>query len=82
MMKSSLLHYRMPTSLGAPMVDTAIVEVPNPGHPYGVRGVGEASIVPPPTAIANGVHRAVGVRMETLPMNPGAVMDAIWNRKR
>ena len=48
MMNSSLLDYRMPTALDLPMIDTVIVEVPNPGHPFGVRGVGEANIVPPP----------------------------------
>ena len=70
---SSFLDYRMPTSLDLPMIDTVIVEVPNPGHPYGVRGVGEVSIVPPPAAIANAIYRAVGVRMDELPMKPGAV---------
>ena len=44
---STLLDYRMPTSLDLPMIDTVIVEVANPGHPFGVRGVGEANIVPP-----------------------------------
>ena len=80
MLNSSLLDYRMPTSLDLPMIDTVIVEVPNPGHPYGVRGVGEVSIIPPPAAIANAIHQAIGVRMETLPMNPGAVMEAIWKK--
>ena len=81
MLNSSLLDYRMPTSLDLPMIDTVIVEVPNPGHPFGVRGVGEVSIIPPPAAIANAIHRAVGVRMDTLPMNPGAVMEAIWKQQ-
>ena len=61
MLNSSLLDYRMPTSLDLPMIDTVIVEVPNPGHPFGVRGVGEVSIIPPPAAIANAIHRAIGV---------------------
>ena len=56
MLNSTLLDYRMPTSLDLPMIDTVIVEVANPGHPYGVRGVGEVSIVPPPGAIANAIH--------------------------
>ena len=79
---SSFLDYRMPTSLDLPMIDTVIVEVPNPGHPFGVRGVGEVSIVPPPAAIANAIYRAVGVRMDELPMNPGAVMGAIWEKQK
>ena len=81
MMNSSFLDYRMPTSLDLPMIDTVIVEVPNPGHPFGVRGVGEANIVPPPAAIANAIYRAAGVRINRLPMNPVAVMEAIWKKQ-
>ena len=77
MLNSSFLDYRMPTSLDLPMIDTVIVEVENPGHPYGVRGVGEVSIVPPLAAIANAIHDAIGVRMDTLPMNPQAVLKAM-----
>ncbi len=75
----TLLDYRMPTSLDLPMIDTVIVEVANPGHPYGVRGVGEVSIVSPPAAIANAIYDAMGVRMENLPMNPPAVLAALGN---
>ncbi len=80
MMNSSLLDYRMPTSLDLPMIETIIVEVANPAHPFGVRGVGEANIVPPPGAIANAIYHAAGVRMLRLPMNPPAVMQAIWSK--
>ena len=81
MLNSSFLDYRMPTALDLPMIDTAIVEVANPGHPFGVRGVGEANIVPPPAAIANAIYRAAGVRMRRLPMNPPAIMEAIWKQR-
>jgi CO/xanthine dehydrogenase Mo-binding subunit len=77
MLNSSFLDYRMPTSLDLPMIDTVIVEVPNPGHPYGLRGVGEVSIVPPMAAIANAIYRATGVRMRNLPMSPGKVVEAL-----
>ena len=78
MMNSSLLDYRMPTSLDLPMIDTVIVEVANPGHPYGARGVGEVPIVPPMAAIANAIHDAIGVRMQELPMSPSKVLAALW----
>ena len=81
MANASFLDYRMPTSLDLPMIDTVIVEVPNPGHPYGVRGVGEVPIVPPPAALANAIYRAVGVRMHQLPMSPGRVTKAMLQRK-
>jgi CO/xanthine dehydrogenase Mo-binding subunit len=80
MVNSSFLDYRMPTSLDLPMIDTVIVEVANPGHPYGVRGVGEVPIVPPMAAIANAIHDAIGVRMEKLPMSPGAILEALWEK--
>ena len=77
MLNSSFLDYRMPTSLDVPMIDTVVVEVPNPGHPFGVRGVGEAPIVPPLAALANAVYHATGVRMRDLPMAPGAIVKAL-----
>jgi CO/xanthine dehydrogenase Mo-binding subunit len=78
MMNSSFLDYRMPTSLDLPMIDTVIVEVANPNHPYGVRGVGEVCIVPPMAAISNAIYHATGVRLSHLPMNPGAILEALW----
>ena len=69
----------MPTSLDLPMIDTVIVEVANPGHPFGVRGVGEANIVPPPAAIANAIYNSSGIRMKVLPMSPMAVLNSIEN---
>ena len=77
LLNASLLDYRMPTSLDVPMIDTVIVEVPNPYHPYGVRGVGEVPIVPPPAAIANAIYDAVGVRMDVLPMSPANVLRSV-----
>jgi CO/xanthine dehydrogenase Mo-binding subunit len=77
----TLLDYRMPTSLDLPMIDTVIIEVANPGHPFGVRGVGEANIIPPTPAIANAVHDAIGSRINVLPMNPVVVSKAIWEKK-
>ncbi len=80
MTNASYLDYRMPTCLDLPMIDTVMVEVPNPGHPYGVRGVGEVPIVPPPAAIANAIYRAIGVRLTELPMSPGRVVKAIESK--
>ncbi len=79
MMNSSFLDYRMPVSLDVPMIDTVIIEVANPGHPYGVRGVGEACIVPPMAAISNAISNAIGVRMTELPMSPAKIVAALSN---
>ena len=78
LLNSSFLDYRMPTSLDLPMIDTIIVEVANPAHPYGVRGVGEVPIVPPMAAISNAIYDAIGVRMNDLPMSPDKILEALW----
>ena len=73
----SFLDYRMPVASDLPMIDCAIVEVPNPAHPYGVRGVGEVGIVPPMAAVGNAIQDAVDVRMTELPMSPIKVLEAL-----
>ena len=71
------LDYRVPVCSDLPMIDTQILEIPNPNHPYGVRGVGETSIVPPLAAVANAVSNAVGVRMMHIPMSPPRILAAL-----
>ena len=77
MSNTTLLDYRMPVALDVPMMESVIVEVANPGHPFGVRGVGEAPIVPPAAAIGNAIKDALGIRMTELPMTSGKLYEAI-----
>jgi len=77
---AGFLDYRIPVCSDLPMIDTVILEIPNPGHPYGVRGVGETSIVPPLAAIANAVSAAAGVRLTSLPMSPPKILAALDNK--
>jgi CO/xanthine dehydrogenase Mo-binding subunit len=74
---ASLLDYRMPTTLDVPMIDTVLIQVPNPGHPYGVLGVGEPPIVPPLGAIANAIYAATYVRVHSMPATPRHLLDAL-----
>jgi len=80
MLNSSFLDYRMPVCLDLPMLDTVIVEVPNPNHPYGVRGVGETSVIPPLAAITNAVSHAIGVHLHQLPLSPARILEALWEK--
>ena len=77
MLNSSFLDYRMPTALDVPMIDTVLIEVPNPKHPFGLRGVGEAPIIPPLSALAIAVSDAIGVRMHDLPLTPDVILTAL-----
>ncbi len=77
LVNASFLDYRMPTTLDVPDIDTILVEVPNPGHPYGVRGVGEVPIVPPLAAVANAIADATGHRFTDLPMSPRRLVEEL-----
>ena len=77
LLNASFLDYRMPVANDLPMIDTVLVEVPNPGHPFGVRGVGEVPIVPPLGAIANAIYDAVGIRVSRLPASPTFLLNEL-----
>jgi CO/xanthine dehydrogenase Mo-binding subunit len=71
------LDYRMPVASDMPMIDAVMIEVPNPAHPYGVKGVGETPIVPPLAAVGNAVSAATGIRMRDLPLTPDRIYDEL-----
>ena len=77
MVNSSFLDYRMPTSLDLPDIETILVEVENPLHPFGVKGVGEVTIAPPVGTISNAINDAVGVRLRIAPMKPSRILEGI-----
>src|SRR5438876_443999 len=71
------LDYRLPVASDMPMIDTVLIEVPNPRHPFGARGCGEVPIVPPMAAVANAIDAATGIRLRDLPMSPPRLLAAI-----
>ncbi|MDA0301746.1 MAG: xanthine dehydrogenase family protein molybdopterin-binding subunit [Chloroflexi bacterium] len=77
MRNASFLDYRMPVANDLPMIDVQMVEVPNPGHPFGVRGVGEVPIVPPQAAIRNALHDAIGINFYRTPVSPRVILDEL-----
>lgn len=77
LLNTGFLDYRIPVASDLPMIETILIEVPNPGHPFGVRGVGETPIVPPLAAVANAVSNAIGKRMTNLPLNPIKILAEI-----
>jgi CO/xanthine dehydrogenase Mo-binding subunit len=78
---AGFLDYRIPVCSDLPFIDTQILEIPNPHHPYGVRGVGETSIVPPLAAVGNAISHSTGVRMNHAPMSPPRILKAIKGKR-
>jgi CO/xanthine dehydrogenase Mo-binding subunit len=79
---AGFLDYRIPVCSDLPFIDTQILEIPNPHHPYGVRGVGETPIVPPLAAIGNAISNATGVRMTHVPMSPPRILKALKGKRK
>jgi CO/xanthine dehydrogenase Mo-binding subunit len=75
------LDYRVPVASDMPMIDTVMIELPNPRHPFGARGVGEVPIVPPMAAVANAIADATGIRLRDLPMSPPRLVAALDARE-
>ncbi len=75
------LDYRVPVASDLPMIDAILVEVPNPTHPFGVRGVGEVPIIPPLAAVNNAVAAATGVRFNALPLSPPAILAGLADKE-
>jgi CO/xanthine dehydrogenase Mo-binding subunit len=71
------LDYRCPVASDLPMIEAVLVEVPNPRHPFGARGVGEVPIIPPMAAVGNAIRDAIGLRLTNLPMSPPKVRRAL-----
>jgi CO/xanthine dehydrogenase Mo-binding subunit len=76
-LNANLLDYRLPTTRDLPPIETIIVEVPTEEGPYGARIVGEPSIVPGASAVANAIADAVGARLHEVPATPERILEAL-----
>jgi 4-hydroxybenzoyl-CoA reductase alpha subunit len=76
-MNPSFLEYKIPAALDMPEIRSLLVEAPDPGGPFGAKGMSEGVQLVPPPAIANAVYRAVGVRIKDLPITPEKILDGL-----
>ncbi|MCZ6763913.1 MAG: xanthine dehydrogenase family protein molybdopterin-binding subunit [Alphaproteobacteria bacterium] len=76
------LDYRIPVASDVPYINTEIVEVPSPSHPYGVRGIGEVPIIAPMAAISNAIYDAIGIRFRDQPMSPPKVLKGLKDAEK
>ena len=73
--------YKLVTAGDMPSNDNinfATVPAAGGGGPYdGVKGIGEAVMVPTAAVIANAVHDAVGIRISEIPITPASILKAL-----
>jgi xanthine dehydrogenase molybdenum-binding subunit len=77
-LNANFVDYKMPLAMDMPPIRTVILETaPDPGGPFGAKGVGEDPIIAIGPAIANAVFDAIGVRFRSYPIRPEQVLQAL-----
>jgi xanthine dehydrogenase molybdenum-binding subunit len=80
-LNANFVDYKMPLAMDMPAIHTVLLETaPDPGGPFGAKGVGEDPIVAIGPAIANAVYDAIGVRFRHYPIRPEQVLDALRSK--
>jgi CO/xanthine dehydrogenase Mo-binding subunit len=78
---TGLSNYIVPMVGSLPEIKTILVEVPSRLGPYGVKGLGEAAMLPTTPAIINAISRAIGSRIHSIPATPERILSAIGKSK-
>ena len=77
-LNAGFVDYKMPLSMDMPPINTILLEsAPDPGGPWGAKGVGEDPIIAIGPAIANAIFDAIGVRFRHYPITPEDVLAAL-----
>lgn len=82
LLNPSLLDYQIPTIKDIPAINTYIVDSFEESSGFGGKSIGELSIIPIVSAIANAIYNAVGIRLYELPFSPEIILDQIQNNKK
>ena len=81
LVNGNFADYTLPTAESLPELRSCIVESHDPNGPYGAKGASETALVPIAGAIANAVHDAIGVRINSLPITPEKVLAALREKR-
>jgi CO/xanthine dehydrogenase Mo-binding subunit len=74
----TFMDYKIPSSRDVPFeIEVIIVEVPDPTHPFGAKGVGEPPLIGAAAAIPNAIAAAAGTRVRRLPVTPERMLRAL-----
>lgn len=84
-LSTTFMDYLLPTAADLPAVDVDHLETPSPLNPLGVKGAGEAGVIPVPAVVAQAIDDALaplGVHVTAMPLNPSRLYHLMTNARR
>jgi carbon-monoxide dehydrogenase large subunit len=75
-LSTTFMDYLIPTAMEIPSIEVDHIETPSPLNPMGIKGAGEAGVIPVPALMAGALEDALSpwnVRVTELPLNPGQI---------
>ena len=75
LLNASFMDFLMPYATEIPRVETAHLETPSPLNPLGVKGAGEAGVIPVSAVIASAIEQAEGIAIDRMPISPSELFD-------
>jgi CO/xanthine dehydrogenase Mo-binding subunit len=70
LLNASFMDFLMPYATEVPMIETGHMETPSPLNPLGIKGAGEAGVIPGSAVIASAIEDAEGIRVSRMPISP------------
>ncbi|HSR24603.1 MAG TPA: molybdopterin cofactor-binding domain-containing protein, partial [Candidatus Eisenbacteria bacterium] len=72
---ASFMEFLVPYATEVPELEIGHLETPSPGNPLGVKGAGEAGVIPVGAVIASAVEEALGVPIREMPLSPQRLFE-------
>jgi carbon-monoxide dehydrogenase large subunit len=77
LINASFMDFLIPYATEVPTVDVFHTETPSPNNPLGIKGVGEAGVIPANAVIANALSDALDVPIDRMPVSPLAIYEIL-----
>jgi CO/xanthine dehydrogenase Mo-binding subunit len=71
------MDYLLPTMVEVPSIEIGHIETPSPLNPLGVKGAGEAGVIPVPAVFASAIDDALGTRITEMPLAHARLAELI-----
>jgi len=84
LLTQTFMDYLLPTAMEVPEVEVVHLETPSPLNPLGVKGAGEAGVIPVPALVAQALDDALldfGIRIAEMPLSPNRLLEIIRQAK-